>query len=198
MVLVYESKYDQAFSRFQQMLKMDPSMPYLHYAYGLALSSISRYDEADEELAKETTITPQSALPFLGRSTIALRLRHAESASQLAQQAVQLAPESGEAHYLLGRSLLELGKTSDALRELDKARILAPNSPAIHFTLARAYAKADQRAAAEQERTTFERLNALAEGQRNRIGSQGLGAIQNRNDIQPEASDITQIKPLQK
>jgi tetratricopeptide (TPR) repeat protein len=185
-VLLFESKYDQAFSKFQQMLKMNPSMPYLHYAYGCALASISRYDDADEQLVEETKISPGSALPFLRRSAIALQLRQAEKAAQLAQQAMQLAPDSAEAHYLLGRSWLELGKTQDAVKELDTASKLAPNSPEIHFNLARAYAKAGQPDAAEQERAAFERLNALVQSQPTRSGSQAYGASQNQNGIRAD------------
>jgi tetratricopeptide (TPR) repeat protein len=185
-VLLFESKYDQAFSKFQQMLKMNSSLPYLHYAYGCALASISRYDEADEQLVAETKITPGSALPFQRRSAIALQLRQAEKAAQLAQQAIQLAPDSAEAHYLLGRSWLELGKTQDAVKELDRASKLAPNSPEIHFSLARAYAKAGQPDAAEQERAVFERLSALVQSQQTRIGSQAYGPSQNQNGIRAD------------
>jgi tetratricopeptide (TPR) repeat protein len=193
--LLTESKYDQAFSRFQQLFKMNSRTPYLHYAYGCALASVSRYDEAEEQLVEETKITPGNALPFLRRSTIALQLRHAESAVQFAQLAVQLAPESGEGHYLLGRSWLELGKTADAVKELETARGLAPNSPEVRFSLARAYAKAGQPDAAQQERAAFERLNALVQSQRSRTGSQAYGAIQNQNGIRAaEGSDQAQTE----
>lgn len=181
--LLSESKYDQAFSDFQQLLKMNSRMPYLHYAYGSALASASRYDEAEEQLAEETKINPTSALPFLRRSTIALQLHHAENAEQFAQRAVQLAPESPEAHYLLGRSWLEVGRAADSVMELETARGLAPNSPEVRFSLARAYARAGQADAAEQERAAFERLNALVQSQRSRSGSQAYGAIQNQNGI---------------
>jgi tetratricopeptide (TPR) repeat protein len=193
--LLTESKYDQAFSRFQQLLKMNSRTPYLHYAYGCALASVSRYDEAEEQLLEETKTTPGSALPFLRRSTIALQLRHAESAAQLAQRAVQLAPESAEGHFLLGRSWLELGKTADSMKELETARGLAPNSPEVRFSLARAYAKAGQPDAAQQERAAFERLNALVQSQRSHTGSQAYGAKQNQNGIRAaegERSDQTQ------
>jgi predicted Zn-dependent protease len=173
---------------------MDSHTPYLHYVYGTALASISRYDEAEEQLVEETKITPGSALPFLRRSTIALQLRHAESALQLAQRAVQLAPESAEGHYLLGRSWLELGKIADSQKELETARGLAPNSPEVRFSLARAYARAGQTDAAQQERAVFERLNALVQSKRSHTGSQAYGAKQNQNGIRAaegERSDQT-------
>jgi tetratricopeptide (TPR) repeat protein len=186
--LLAESKYDQAFSRFPQLLRMNPGTPYLHYAFGSALASASRYEEAEEQLVEETKITPSSALPFLRRSTIALQLRHPENAGQLAQRAVQLAPESAEGHYLLGRSWLDQGKTADSIKELETAQGLAPNSPEVRFSLARAYAKAGQPDAAEQARAAFERLNAMVQKQKSRSGSQAYGAIQNQNGIRAAES----------
>ena len=53
---------------------------------------------------------------------------------------------------------------------------MMPNSPEIHFHLARAYSKAKQPEKAEQERETFARLNAIAEHQRSTRGSQAYGA----------------------
>ena len=81
-----------------------------------------------------------------------------------------LAPESADARYCLGRSLLEEGAISDAIRELETARRYSPNSPKIHFNLARAYARAERPADAERERAEFERLNALRPGQQKSYG----------------------------
>jgi predicted Zn-dependent protease len=186
--LLYQSKYDKAFAGFEQLLKMNSDTPYLHYAYGCALASASRYDEAEEQLEKENKITPKSALSYLRRSAIALQLHHTENAASLAQTALQLAPGSGEAHYLLGRSWLELGKTTESVKELETARKQSPNSPEVRFSLARAYSKAGQSDAAEHERAAFERLNALVENQRSGAGNQAYGAIQSRNGIRAAES----------
>jgi Flp pilus assembly protein TadD len=100
-----------------------------------------------------------------------------------AQRAVELAPDSGEAHYLLGRSCLELGQQEKALRELETASKMAPGSPEVHFNLAKAYAKADLPEKAEQERATFARLNALAELQRSRHGNQSYSGSHDKTDF---------------
>ena len=81
-----------------------------------------------------------------------------------------------EAHYILGRALLGSGDTQQAIKELEMANEMMPNSPEIHFHLARAYSKAKQPEKAEQERETFARLNAVAEQQRSTRGSQAYGA----------------------
>jgi tetratricopeptide (TPR) repeat protein len=193
--LLSASKYDQAFLDFQQLLKMNPATPNLHYAYGSALASASRYDEAEEQLLAETKITPGSALPFLRRSSIALRLQRADKAAELARQAIQLAPQSAEGHYLLGRSLLELDKKTDSVRELEIARRLAPNSPEVHFSLARAYEKIGQPDAAAQERKAFERLNSAEQNERTAAGSAYIG-IQNANGMQTfEGQKFNQTQP---
>jgi predicted Zn-dependent protease len=76
---------------------------------------------------------------------------------------VQLDPEAAGGHELLGRSLLEVGKTEAAVNELEIASRLAPNYPEVHFNLARAYTKARMPAEAERERAIFSRLNAAEE-----------------------------------
>jgi hypothetical protein len=58
------------------------------------------------------------------------------------------------------------------VRELETAGKIEPNSPEIHFTLARAYAKSNLPEKAEQERSIFVRLNTMAEQQRSMTGSQ--------------------------
>ena len=76
----------------------------------------------------------------------------------------------------MGRALLSSGETEQAIKELETADGMMPNSPEIHFHLARAYSKAKQPEKAEQEREIFARLNAMAERQRSMHGSQAYGA----------------------
>jgi predicted Zn-dependent protease len=188
--LLVESKYDLAFSRFEQLLKEYPRTPYLHYAYGSALMSASLYDRAEQQLSVETEISPQSALPYRRRAAIALQLRQPQAALPIAQRALQLDSNSAEGHYLLGRSWLELGKPGESVQELEAARDLVPNSPEVRFTLARAYAKAGQAAAAARERAAFERLNAAAQQQKSRSGSQAYGALQNQNNLHAVEGEV--------
>lgn len=165
-----DSHYDKAFPIIEGLLKEYPATPFLHYAYGDALAATSMYDEAQVQLRKETRLNPESVLPYIRLASIAL-LQH-DSASALAdsKKAVAVAPESSEARYLLGRSLLEEGEIATAIRELETARRYAPNSPKVHLNLARAYAKAGRSAEAEQERAEFERLNVLLPGQQKSYG----------------------------
>lgn len=181
-----QSKYDLAFGRLQQLIVEYPGTLYLHYAYGSALQSVSQYDLAEREMAEETKLNPTSALPYRRRAMIALQLQHPEVALQLAQTAVRLDSDSGEGHYLLGRALLDLRDTQKAIAELEKARDLAPNSPEVHFNLARAYAKAGKSEDASTERDAFQQLNDAVQNQRNGTGAQAYGPLQTQNGLHVE------------
>jgi len=170
--LLLASKYDLAFPKIQKLIEQYPATPFLHYAYGTALDSLSQYDEAKAQMRAEIQISPHSALPWTRLASIALRQHLPDEALPAARNAVQLAPDSADAHYVLGRTLTELGDAQKAIGELELASRLSPASPEIHFALARAYTKANQPEKASQERAAFARLNALAEQQRAQHGDQ--------------------------
>jgi len=173
--LLQNSKYDQAYPKFQALVKERPSVPFIHYAYGTALAALSQFDEAEVQLRAELQISPKSELPYVRLASVALKRHRPTDALGSAQRAVQLAPDSAETHYVLGRACLELGQDEKAVHELEWAGKLAPGSPEVHFNLAKAYAKAKLPEKAEQERAIFARLNALAEEQRSRSGNQAYG-----------------------
>ena len=170
--LLLASRYDQAFPKLQGLIAQYPTTPFLHYAYGTALDSLSQYDDAKTQMREEIRISPQSALPRARLASIALRQRQPAEALAPAQKAVELAPDSADAHYVLGRSYADQGDTAKAIPELEAASRLSPGSPEIHFALARAYAKSNQPQKADQERAAFVRLNAIAEQQRAQHGDQ--------------------------
>lgn len=176
-MLLSESRYDRAFPVIEKLLKEYPATPFLHYAYGDALASTSMYDEAKAQLQEEMKLNSDSVLPYLRLASVELQLRQSAEALAVARKAAAMAPESSEAHYLLGRALLDEGDTASSIRELEEARRLAPYSAKVHFNLARAYAKSDRRQEAEQARAEFERLNAMRPGQRKYYGERSSGEV---------------------
>jgi predicted Zn-dependent protease len=167
----------------QLLIKENPSTPFLHYTYGVALASLSEYPEGEAQFREEARLSPRSELPQLRLASIALRARRPSDAVNPAKRALEFAPNSAEAHYLLGRAYLDLGQTADAVRELETATKLEPGSPEIHFNLAKAYAKAQQPEKAEKERATFTRLNNLAEKQKSLRGNQSYGGSHDATDV---------------
>ncbi|MGD0832769.1 MAG: tetratricopeptide repeat protein [Terracidiphilus sp.] len=157
--LLEKSDYDKAFPQFKTLLEKYPLAPFLHYAYGTALVALSNFDQAAAQMQAETVISPRSELPCASLASIALRQHDAPTALTWAQKALAIAPDSVDAHYLLGRASLESGDLGAAIRELELAAKLSPASPEIHFNLAKAYARNKQPEKAQQERDIFSALN---------------------------------------
>ena len=158
-LLLQQSRYDEAFPRFRTLLDRYPNAPFLHYAYGTALIALSEFDQAAAQMEAERKISPRSELPCLRLASIALREDNPTPAVQTAQCALALAPDSVDAHYLLGRAALETNDLPTAIRQLEIARTQSPESPEIRFNLARAYARAKLPEKAEEEREAFRRLS---------------------------------------
>jgi len=106
--LLYAERYNEAFQAFQQMLKEFPNTPFLHYAYGSALESLTQHDEAEAQLQEELKVTPGSALPYMRMAAISLKTGRPEDAMSNAERAARLDPQAPGGHELLGRALLEL------------------------------------------------------------------------------------------
>jgi tetratricopeptide (TPR) repeat protein len=161
-VLLHQSKYDEAIAGFKQLLVSYPSEPFLHYAYGTALLALSEFDEATIQMRAECSISPGSELPLIRLASISLRQHNASDAIVWSQRALSLAPNSANAHYLLGRALMDSGDTIRAVHELEIAASLSPASPEIHFNLAKAYTQAKMPEKARRERAIFSQTDAAA------------------------------------
>jgi len=172
--LLYAERYNEAFQEFQKMLKDFPNTLYLHYAYGSALESLSQHDEAEAQLREEIKLAPENALAYTRLADIFLKAEHPEDALSNAERAVQLDANAPGGHELLGRALLETGKTEAAVKELEIASRLAPNYAEVHFNLARAYTKARMPAEAERERAIFARLNEEEEAGKSSEGNRQM------------------------
>ena len=86
---------------------------------------------------------------------------------------MEAAPKAFQARKALGQALLETGDADGAIRELQTGLALAPESPGLHFTLARAYQRAGRLDDAERERNEFTRLDRLARTLKS--GAQSVG-----------------------
>jgi tetratricopeptide (TPR) repeat protein len=181
--LLQQSKYDEAFPQFKLLFDRYPTTPFLHYAYGTALIAISEFDLAAAQMQAERSISHQSELPLVRLASIALRQHDAATAIGWAQHALTLAPNSVEAHYLLGRASLEAGDVASALHELEIASSLSPASPEIHFNLAKAYTRANMPEKAQFERDTFTRLHQAADSQRSQQDSRVNMGTRSGGDI---------------
>ena len=104
------------------------------------LMDIEFWDAAQVELHR--LIKQQSkpeAKDLCNLADCALQLQQPEKAAQAGQQAIQLYPDNGYAHSLLGRALIELGNPQNASEHLRKATQLSPEVASAWLALAEYY-----------------------------------------------------------
>jgi tetratricopeptide (TPR) repeat protein len=157
---------------FEALAARYPETPNVHYAYGVYLLQ-EQPDKAIEEFKRELEIQPSHPWSLMQIAFEYLKRGDGPSALPYAQQGAALAPNAFPAHKALGQALLETGDVDGAIKELLIGIKLAPDSPGLHFTLARAYQRANRAEDAAREREEFTRLDRLARTQRS--GEQSVG-----------------------
>lgn len=143
---------------FEELISRYPSLPNVHYAYGVFLL-IESPEAALEEFRRELRANPNHYHAMLQIAYEQLKRGEFAEARGLAEKAVELAPSLFAAHHALGRALLEQGDVDGAIKELEIGAQLAPDSPEVFFALARAYARKDRAEDAAKARATFLRLD---------------------------------------
>lgn len=157
---------------FAALVSRYPETPHVHYANGVFLLQ-EHPDKAIEEFKRELELQPGHPSSLMQIAYEYLKRSDAATALPWAQQAVAAAPNAFPARKALGQALLETGDVDGAIKELLIGIKLAPDSPGLHFTLARAYQRAGRADDAARERDEFTRLDRLARTQRS--GAQSVG-----------------------
>lgn len=157
---------------FQALATRYPETPNVHYAYGIFLLQ-EEPDKAIEEFKRELELQPDHPWSLMQIAYELLKQGDAKAALPWAQKAVAVAPNAFTSHKALGQALLETGDVDGAIRELTAGLKLAPESPGLHFTIARAYQRAGRLEEANKARDEFTRLDRLARTQRS--GAQSVG-----------------------
>ena len=157
---------------FEALVARYPETPNVHYAFGVFLLQ-EQGDKAIDEFKRELEIQPAHPWSLMQIAFEYLKRSDAATALPYAQQAAALVPNAFPAHKALGQALLDTGDVDGAIKELLIGIKLAPDSPGLHFTLARAYQRAGRNEDAAREREEFTRLDRLARTERS--GSQSVG-----------------------
>jgi tetratricopeptide (TPR) repeat protein len=107
----------EALDRFPGLLQSYPHVPYVHYAYGVSLAKAGRDKDAIRLMHEETSVSPDSELPWIEISRLQLRLGSAKEALTAAQKAVAVNSTNRDAHERLAAALGAVGDTWRATSE---------------------------------------------------------------------------------
>jgi tetratricopeptide (TPR) repeat protein len=149
---------DEAGKAYADLVARYPDEPWVHYAHGVFLMRTDS-EAALRELRRELEVKPDNVMAQLEIAFELITRGEHGLARPYAESAAKLAPGLFAARNAKGRVLVELGELEAGIRELEEGVRLAPESPEMHFALARAYGQAGRSEDAARERALFAELD---------------------------------------
>jgi len=155
------SDLEQAQREYAQLAGDFPTTHNVQFAYGRFLLAQHQDDEAVRAFEREIKNSPNHVLARLGIAGVKAATDPA-GGLPYAREALRLAPNLAESHYLVGLLLLNSGETQKAIPELEQARRLEPGHAEVYFQLGRAYAAVGRSEDAARARAEFQRLRSAS------------------------------------
>jgi len=118
-------------TEFKRALELKPGYARAHEWYGLFLSLTGRFDEALVEMRRAHELDPLSPSVGTGIGRILHFSRRFDEAVAQFQKIIALDPDYAEAHFGLGMTLTAMGRYEVADKELNNAKRLSGDRPAV-------------------------------------------------------------------
>jgi tetratricopeptide (TPR) repeat protein len=171
-LLESEGDFPRAVEQYRKALEMDPKLPGIHRALGVALINIAQTEasflEAQKHFEIELAANPTDAHSEYQLGEIYWGRYQHDLARKHFTRAVELRPSFADALIGLGKVLVSQGQPDKALTYLQEAVRIDPENEVAHYRLAQAYRKLGRNQDAEQELALFKKL---------REASASIGAI---------------------
>jgi tetratricopeptide (TPR) repeat protein len=130
-----EINFPQAVAEFRKELDNNPNDYFSHSQLGYIDLSQHKLDEAVAELTKATELNPQDPDAFLSLGQAYSELGKPTQAEAALRKSIELTEDPSRnhyqvqrAHYLLGRILMQSGRTDDAKKEMAESENLSRQS----------------------------------------------------------------------
>jgi len=133
---------EQAVEEFKKALQKDDRLPGVHYSLAaayLATGEDSKLSEAEEELRKEISISPEDSQAFAQLGRIAMSQHQYIEARKDLKRAISINPKSPDAYEYLGQLYVETKEPEKAESALRKSIQLTNNSKENQFQVRKAH-----------------------------------------------------------
>ena len=157
-------RYDVAQREYENVLKKDSNLAGVHYRLGRvillgAARTPQSLEEATREFREELVIYPRNAPAQYELAEINREQGNYDVAFDYFSRAVAHQPNFIEALIGLGRTLITVGRSVEAVPHLKEAARLDPENKVPHALLANAYRTMGDRAAAQTEIDIYSKLS---------------------------------------
>jgi len=168
-LLAARGEHEQALACFGQAREVQiHNRPSLSEQIAASLLALGRLDAAEREYNAIRAIDPINTSSRLGLARVYTRRKQPNRALDYATAAVSLVHHLPQAHYLCGRSLAALGRTTEAITSLELALAQNPVYPHAHQLLAKLHQRLNRLDQAREHRllarASLARIKAFRRG----------------------------------
>jgi serine/threonine protein kinase/Tfp pilus assembly protein PilF len=142
----YDWNASAAETDFERAIALRPNYASAHQWYGMYLCNRQRFDEGIAELERAHALDPLSLVIEVNGARCRYYARRFDQAVELLEPLGQREPNYWIVHAILGQTYLAMGRLADAIRELERACTLLPESPRNLGVLGDAYGRLGRRA----------------------------------------------------
>lgn len=138
-----QNKFDEAIAAFQEVVRRDPTNVKAEDNLGLSLEGKNQTQQAIAAYRKaidlDATAATHNEQPYLDLGILLGKLNRSSEAAPLLVKATQIAPQSSNAHYELGKAYFTTNHFDDARIQIEEAVKLDGANSANHYLLGRVY-----------------------------------------------------------
>jgi protein O-mannosyl-transferase len=124
--LLKKGKTDEAFSQFQEAVRLKPDYAGAHDNLGVALGMKGQIDPATREFQEAIRLKPGYADAHSNLGNALLIKGQIDEAIRQFQEAIRLKPDHANAHFNLGLALNKKGQIDEAIHQFQEALRLKP------------------------------------------------------------------------
>ena len=149
---------ERALTELEKAAAIDPKLPMLHYHLGIIYKRKHDYEKAKEEFLKDVAIEPDLAYSYDELGNVCLGLDQNEEARRYFERALERNSKLPASWYGLAKIDRADKRYPDALKALDEAQALAPQSVSVHYLRAQTLMQLGRKAEADTEFAAVRRL----------------------------------------
>jgi len=175
-----QNRFDEAIAAFRNVLNRDPNNVKAEDNLGLSLEGKGQADDAilayRRAIRLDRALLLRSERPYLDLSILFNKLNRATESVTLLEEAVQIAPQSEQAHRELAKAYFAGQRLEDARGEAEHAIQIDPGDSSAHYLLGRIYHRLGKADLAAQH---FHITEQLIREEQSKTG--GMGVPEERN-----------------
>ena len=135
LVLLAQSKTEQAQTVLQEILEQDPGNPSLYLNLGFAYAKNQQWGAALESIQKAIALAPENHILKLHLAKTYFSARRESEAKDILEAFVKQFPKQADAHFQLGRIAVKQNRPQDALNHFREAERWMPDIPGLEQAL---------------------------------------------------------------